>query len=119
MTMNKSRNVLATISNSPMNALHTYNIETREWTELLLPSSVVSSLISAEFSPKSSHILFVLSANSLYVYDIKKPSGPQRVISLSTFSCEHMSLVPTALAAAIVAAKGGKILLIDTGPKAR
>jgi hypothetical protein len=69
-------------------ALHTYNFETRVWTEL--------------------------------IYATKKPDRPQRIIPLSTFGYERMSLVPTAPTATVVAAKGKrKILSIDSGSKAR
>lgn len=119
MIINKNRSLLATISSSPSNALHTYKFESGEWTEFLLPSSTVFPLVSVEFSTKSSHALFVLGENSIHIYDTKKPKGPQRVVSLSTLVCEHMCVVPASSTAVVVAAKGGKILLIDTRPKTR
>lgn len=117
MAFDSSRNILVTYSNAADGSLLFCNLPKMNWKNLHIPASSTHSLISLAFSGASRNTLLALASGALLIFDITKGDSPRRIVSLATFTCKFMAVISGTLDCVVVAAEGGKLLLIDVGSR--
>lgn len=114
MAFSRTGNILATYSNAADGSLLFCNLSKPNWRPLRIPS-LARRLISLAFSSSARDTLLALAPGALLIFDIPKGDSPRRIVSLATFTCTSMAVIPGILDVVVVAAEGGKLLLIDVG----
>ena len=116
MAFNSSEDILATYSNTTNHSLLLCYLAKPNWRSLRIPASA-HHLISLAFSNFARNTLLTLAPGALLIFDLTKGDSPRRIVSLASFTCKSMTVIPGILDTVVVVAEGGKLLLIDVGPR--